>query len=219
MFINISKIFLIFIVIYLNNNPIYSAPTIGSNNAVESNSQNRDRNSNSFLPGDYVPDSDLEEVISHLPNTYEPANFVSDDIPLEELLALIEQSNDQNVTTTTTTTTTLRSIGQHLGDRATGATQDNANVLPNLESTIISGHVINDNNVVSNQNRPTQAPSSQIATTMRTIVNDIEECPICLEQLELKVQQQLICGHEFHRACLHDWFNQVSNIVIKIFYF
>lgn len=190
---------MLFIFLIINLNKVDSAPyRLGPNN-------NEDRVRNNFHPADYVRDSDLDHVISYLPSTYYTGNFVSDDIPLEELLSIIEHSNEDVATTATTTTEK-----SHEPDEITTET---TLVDISTSNSVIGEHDSSDTTTdtvsLSDQERPTVAPADPPATTVKTIV---EECPICYEPLDSTPQCRTTCGHNFHRACLHKWVQHVSNL-------
>ena len=35
--------------------------------------------------------------------------------------------------------------------------------------------------------------------------NECNECPICLEELNINEIQKLECGHIFHKLCINEW--------------
>lgn len=145
---------------------------------------NEDNYMDYYNPGDYVRDSDLEAVIARLARTTQGSN--------------VNHQNVNEITTKSTLDDGNLNIITYEND-----SRDTIDNVQSMTQSTISGHIVNDNNIVLNKDMP---PSQSTATS----VDKIEECPICIEPLNTKDQDETKCKHKFHKDCLKTWCDKVS---------
>lgn len=167
---------------------------------------------------DYVREDELDNILARVRNeslTFDSANYVSDEIPFEEILRLIEANEPTTISpapsVAESTTEPFDGNSTTIEGFVIGSSQrPNLNGAPVTQIAISNGSTglidrnASETTTPPNSMKPTDPTQTIKATTLVT-TEEPEECPICYLPLHNESISITTCGHKFHRRCLNEW--------------